>query len=135
MDIIQGANTLLSTSLKDLFITLTDYSTQNFTLPANGTKTLNACSVGSDIGEVQFIGILVTYPTYDDGNVLIETEEQYIKYEYPTGNTPLNIGKMMILTGSTKQGSGWDLVGSPGGFLLRNPHNDFDVEVQVLYFY
>mgnify|MGYP001327246707 CR=1 FL=1 len=134
MEIVQGAKTLLTASLADLFITLEKYQLQEFTIAKESYITLDGGNIASTLGEVQFLAILVTYPAETDGGVAIDTEELYINWEFPTGADVRRIGKIMILTGSTLAGYGWDLDQSPGGMRLHNPHDDFDVDVKVLAF-
>lgn len=134
MEIVQGAKTLLALSLADFFITLDKYVYQEFTIPAGEGKNIDGGNIASTLGEVQFLAILVTYPAVNDGDADLETTDQYIKYEYPEGGPQLNIGKIMILTGSTLAQAGWDFDSSPGALRLVNPHSDFDVEVKVLAF-
>jgi hypothetical protein len=134
MEIVQGADTLLSISLSDLFITLNDYTTQEFKLKSGAYKSIDGGNIASMLGEVQFLAILVTYPAEDTGNVQLTTDDYYIKYSYPAGAGQLNIGKIMILTGSTLAQAGWDFDSSPGALVLFNPHNNFDVSVKVLAF-
>ncbi len=134
MSIVKGAATLLNISLLDVAIPMTEYVTQKFTLKADTSILIAAPNIMSTLGEVQFIALLVEYPKADTGGTTIVTNEKFIKYEYPTGATQLNIGKIMILSGTTKDGSGWDLDSSPGGLTLVNPHSLFDVTVTILAF-
>jgi len=53
---------------------------------------------------------------------------------YPNNGTTFNLGKIMMLSGTTAPGLGWDMLGSPGGFKLVNPHTNFDVVVKIMMF-
>jgi len=134
MEIVQGAKTLLSISLADLFITLDKYQLQEFTIPKQSSVMLDGRSIASNLGEIQFLAVIVTYPSVNEGETDIDTGELYINWEYPDGSDIRRIGKLMILTGSTLAGYGWDLDLSPGGLKLHNPHDDFDVDVKILAF-
>jgi hypothetical protein len=48
------------------------------------------------------------------------------------GGQQMTMGKIMILSGSSTQGLGWDLINSPGGLRITNPHTGFDVGLKVL---
>jgi hypothetical protein len=134
MEIVQGAKTLLAVSLEDLFITLTKYQLQEFTIERSSTITLDGGNIASSLGEVQFLAIIPTYPSLNDADEQIDTGDLFINWEFPTGAGIRRIGKIMILTGSTLAGYGWDLDTSPGGLVLSNPHSDFTVDVKVLAF-
>lgn len=134
MEIVQGAKTLFALSLADFFITLDKYVYQEFTVAKGETKDIDGGNIASTLGEVQFLAILVEYPATNDADAEVESTDHYIKYEYPVGAGQLNIGKIMILSGSTLAQAGWDFDSSPGALRLYNPHDDFDVEVKVLAF-
>ena len=130
MAIVQGARTLLPISMKDFFIPLDQYQSSTYTIAPNSAITISSCG----FGEVQFVGLFVSYPDVDDVQVSIDNGEKYIKYEFPTGSTQNTIGKIMLWSGSTQAGLGWNLDPSPGGLRLINPHVNFSVSVQVLLF-
>ena len=134
MEIVKGADTLYSLSLADLFIPLDNYTTQEFTLKSGEYKTIDGGNIASDLGEVQFIAFIITYPANDTGNTPLTSDDHYIRYEYPSGAGQLNIGKIMILSGATADQTGWDFDSSPGGLVLFNPHDNFDVSVKILAF-
>lgn len=134
MDIIQGSATLLQIALKDFFIPLDIYGFQELTVKAGTNIEVPPCNVASVSGEVQFIAIIVDYPINDTGAIPIPTEDKYLTFQYPEGGKTMPIGKIMILSGSTKPGFGWELVSSPGKILISNPHLNFDVVVRILVF-
>lgn len=136
ISIIQGANTLFTLPLEG-FMPVNIYQYKEFTLTANTSPStgqssmlVEACNTTNANGEDSGVIILVGYPQYDVSNEPVPTDEKYINYTY--GNQTLNIGKMMVLSGTNKPGSGWDLVASPGGMVLSNPHPNFAVNVKVL---
>jgi len=136
VSIVQGANTLFTFPM-NWFLPVNIYQYKEFVLaantsPASGVSSmlLEACNTTNDNGEDSAVLISVEYPDYDVSNELVPTDEKYIKYTY--GSQTLNIGKVMILSGTNKAGSGWDLVSSPGGMLLENPHSNFSVRVRVM---
>lgn len=132
LEVVKGADTLAAFSLGGFFLPLDKFQTQDFTIPAGESLIVNGCNMEGPSGEVQFIGILVTYPDFDIDQNAVLTEDKSIKYEYPVGATQFNLGKIMFLSGTTKSGSGWTLNGSPGGLKLINPNDKMDVEVKVL---
>ena len=134
MSIVQGPRTLASIDLTNFFIPLAKYNLQDITLAAGETITIDPCNIGSDTGEVQFLALIVTYPQYDVSAAAVPSDDMYLNYYYPASGQAYNVGKILVLSGSTQPGKGWDLEGSPGGFVLTNPHSNFDVEVQVLMF-
>lgn len=136
IDIVNGANTLLKFPMFN-FLPVNDYQYKEFTLAANtspstglNTALLEACNTANVNGEDSAIIIAVDYPDYDVSNNLVATDDKFIKFTY--GDQVMNIGKMMILTGTSTAGSGWDLMSSPGGMLLQNPHPYFAVRVRAL---
>jgi len=135
MSIVQGADNLISVSLKDVFMPAEQYFCQEFIVKANTTSLLDIDSILNAQGEAQFIAFIVKYPASDVNQIIIDVTEKYIKFQNPAmGSAFLNLGKLMILSGTTKPGSGWGLDESPGGFTLFNPHLTFDVKVKVLAF-
>lgn len=141
LEIVQGVNTKCELDLTSFFVAADEFFSQTIDLKAGEELLLNPGNVKGN-GEVQFIGLFVTYP--DD---VLEIDE-YINFVYPnleiqsspplspplSGQT-MNIGKIMMLSGSQASGKGWDLLegGSPvyGGLKLINPQI-FDVIVNVL---
>jgi hypothetical protein len=134
MSIVQGASTLFSIDLSQFFIPLVNYQSFDFIVPALGSVELNSTNIVNKSGQLQFLGILVTYPDFDCNDETIDTCCKYLTFQYPLGVNTFPLGKIMLLSGSTLAGFGWDLETSPGGFLINNPHNNFDVEIQVLVF-
>ena len=132
--IVQGANTLLFLDQTNFFIPLASYQTMTFKVPASGSATLTSDNIASGLGEVQFIGIFVTFPDIDNTGATIDTTEKYLTWQCPVGGQQYTLGKIMLLSGSTKPGFGWDLEVSPGGILIQNPHTNYDVTVRVLTF-
>lgn len=132
MEIIKGAQTLLSVVLKDLFIPVEDYLYQEFKLAANGSIQIDPANIVNASGEISFVALVVEYPKYDVSNVEVPTIEKYLNFTYPLSGQTMNIGKIMVLSGTNKAGAGWDLISSPGGLLLSNPHTNFDVTVKVV---
>lgn len=130
MSVVQGSKTLFDLLLKNLFLPLSSYQYSEFTLNASSSMMLDPGNVSNANSEVTGIFILVEYPATDDADVSLTESDKYINYTYPTGGDLHTIGKIMMLTGTAD--SGWNLVGSPGGMLLSNPHTNFDVTVKVL---
>src|SRR5271157_2750265 len=65
MSIVQGANTLNFIDLSQFFIPLVNYQSFDFIVPALGSIELNAKNLINQSGQLQFIGIVVTYPDFD----------------------------------------------------------------------
>jgi hypothetical protein len=134
MSIVQGANTLVDFSLLSVMMPASQYTTQTYTVPANGSVVVNMDSVLID-GALQFLGLVVVYPSTDINKIVIDTEQKFINFQYPAmGAGTFNIGQIMILTGTTLAGAGWELGTSPGEITLLNPHQTFDVTVRILAF-
>lgn len=132
LEIILGAKTLFELSLSSFFQVVNKYLYQEFTIQAGQSIDLDPGNMGSSIGEVKFIAMLVEYPSSDNTQASVGTAEQYLLWEYPLGGQQMTIGKIMILSGSSTQGLGWDLINSPGGLRITNPHTGFDVGLKVL---
>ena len=81
--VVQGSKTLAAFPLGDFFIPVTKYQTQDLVLLAGESLTVSGCNMESAAGEVEFIGILITYPEFDNDQNAVETEDKFIKYEYP----------------------------------------------------
>jgi hypothetical protein len=135
MTIAQGANTLLSIPLMSVAMPVTQYTSQQYIVKANTSVMVNVNSVLSSDGEVQFIAFVAVYPSTDADQIVVDPTQQYIQFQYPVmGGGYLNLGQIMILSGTTPNGTGWQLGSSPGGITLFNPHLLFDVTVTVLAF-
>ncbi len=134
MAIIKGVSTLLEVALNDVFMPVDKYIFQELTLEANSSIMLGVGNILSTLGEVQFLSIIVEYPKFDTADVIIATSEKYIRYELPDGGNQQSIGKIMIMTGSTKDQFGLDLNSSPGEMRIINPHELFDVTIKILAF-
>jgi hypothetical protein len=135
MSIVKGADTLLEFSLKDVFMPVDQWVSRDFNVKANSNTFIDGDNIQDTFGEVQFIALLVTYPEIDVNKIIVETQEKYIKFQYPQfGASTYNLGKIMMLSGTTKPGSGWGFNESPGGITLINPHLGFDVRVKMLAF-
>lgn len=126
--IVQGANTLIESDLKNFFITLDKYLFEEITIDASSDVTITSGNVGSSLGEVKFIGIIVTYPEKDSSGVLITEDAKLLSYEFPLG-TELNLGKILFLSGTNKPGGGFDVNGD--GLKITNP-NAWAVSIKVL---
>lgn len=134
MSIVKGADTLVDFSLLSVMMPATTYTTQSYTVQANSSVVINVDSVLID-GALQFLGLVVVYPSTDVNKIIIDTEQKFINFQYPTmGSGTFNIGQIMILSGTTLAGAGWELGTSPGEITLLNPHQTFDVTVRVLAF-
>ena len=135
MSIVKGADTLLEFSLKDVFMPVDQYVAQDFLVKANATAFIDGDIIQDAFGEVQFIALIVAYPETDVNKTIIDTTEKYINFQYPQfGSSTYNLGKIMMLSGTTKPGAGWGFNESPGGITLINPHSTFDVRVKMLAF-
>ena len=134
MSIVQGANTIFSIDLSQFFIPLMNYQSYDFMVPASGSIEINANMLANSSGQLQFLGFLVTYPEFDCNDETIDSSCYYLTYQYPIGVNTFPLGKIMLLSGSTLPGFGWNVETSPGGFLIQNPHDNFGVEIQVLVF-
>lgn len=138
ISIVQGANTLFNLPF-NWVLPVNIYQYKEFYLQANTSPStganamqLEACNTTNDNGEDSAVIIMVEYPDYDVSNDQVPTVEKYIHYTYPVGGQQMNIGQIMMLTGTNKAGAGWDLLSSPGGMVLENPHSNFAVKVKVL---
>ena len=135
MSIINGASTLISLSLKDVFMTVDQWVSRDFNVKAESSMYIDGDNIQDEFGEVQFIAIIVSYPQADVNKVIVPATDQYIQFEYPQfGASTYSIGKIMMLSGSSNPGSGWGFNESPGGITLINPHTNFDVRVKLLAF-
>ncbi len=129
LDITLGADTLMDFPLSSFVEVVNKYQYDDFVLAAGQTIDINPPSyVTSATGEIKFICILVSYPT-DISSVTIPSTDKFIQFEYPSSGQIMNIGKIMILSGA--EGNAYDLVASPGGMRLINPHA-FDVAIKML---
>lgn len=129
--IIQGANTLFSLLLKNFFLPVNQYQYGEFVLEANGSSMLDPGNISNANGEVTGIIILAEFPSLDTADANVTENDKYIHYTYHNGQV-LNMGKLLVLTGTGAVNAGWNLIGSPGGMLLSNPHANFDVTLKVL---
>lgn len=135
MSVVQGASTLVEFSLKDVFMPVAQYVVADMSVKAGSSSFIDGDSIQDAFSDVQFIALLVTYPQADTNKVIIPTTEKYINFTYPAmGGSTYNIGKIMMLSGTTKPGAGWGFNESPGGITLINPHSTFDVRVKLLTF-
>lgn len=135
MSIVKGASTVLDVSLKGVFMPVDQFVFSDILVKANSSVFIDGDSIQDAYSDVQFISLVVTYPAADTNKIIIPTIEKYINFQYPQfGSGTYNIGKIMILSGTTKPGSGWGLNESPGGITLINPHTAFDVRVKLLAF-
>src|ERR1035437_6256277 len=107
MAIVKGADTLINFSLKDVFMPADSWYTQEFTVKAGMSVIIDGDNIANSIGDAQFITLLVTYPQADQNRIVLDTTEKYIQFTYPRfGSGTYNIGKIMMLSGTTKVGSG-----------------------------
>jgi len=147
LEIVKGTSTKAELDFTDFFVEADAFLCQTFELLRDEEMSLQPGNMSKLNGEVQFIAIKVEYP--ED----TAEENQYIHWRYPDVPAPtsppiltspalptttqiMNLGKIMILSGSTLDFKGWDLSGegSPtfGGLVLMNPHSAIDVEIEVL---
>ena len=129
--VIKRANTLFSMLLGNFFMPVNQYQYGEFLLPANGSSMLDPGNISNDNGEVTGIIISVEYPLLDTSAANVTENNKSIHYSYHSGQT-LNMGKLLVLTGTGAVNAGWNLLGSPGGMLITNPHANFDVTLKVL---
>lgn len=129
--VIQGASTLFSLLLKNFFLPVNQYQYGEFVLPANGSSMLDPGNISNANGEVTGIIILAEFPALDTADANVTENDKYIQYTYHNGQV-LNMGKLLVLTGTGAVNAGWNLIGSPGGMLISNPHANFDVTLKVL---
>lgn len=129
--IVQGANTLFSLLLKNFFLPVNQYQYGEFVLEASGSTMLDPGNISNANSQVTGIIVVVDFPALDASGTTVTENDKYINYSYHTGQT-LNMGKLMVLTGTGAVNAGWDLIGSPGGMLITNPHTNFDVTLKVL---
>lgn len=135
ISIVKGAETLIEFSLKDVFMPADQWVSRDFNLNPGATLYIDGDAIQDQFGEVQFISFIVGYPQLDTNKIVIETQEKYIHFRYPQfGSATYNLGKIMMLSGTTKAGSGWGFNESPGGITLINPHDNFSVRVKMLAF-
>ncbi len=147
LEIVKGSLTKAELDLTDFFIEADSYLCEDFDLLRNEEMLLKPGNMSKLNGEIQFIAIKVVYPE----DTLVKNEYIHWKYpdtpaptspeiavspELPTVSQIMNLGKIMILSGSTTDFKGWDLSGegSPkfGGLLLINPHDAIDVQIQII---
>ena len=129
--IIQGASTLFSLLLKNFFLPVNQYQYGEFILPAGGSSMLDPGNISNVNGEVTGIIIVAEFPSLDTSDANVTENDKYIHYSYHSGQT-LNMSKLLVLTGTGAVNAGWNLLGSPGGMLVTNPHANFDVTLKVL---
>lgn len=127
--IVSGSETLMEISLKDIFIPVTEYGLQEFSLPGGATYSANAGLVTNANGSLNGIVLVVTYPRLDENATLLTESDKYIHFE--TGNNVMPVGKIMVLSGTDQ--AGWFMYGSPAGFTITNPHPNFSVTVKLMY--
>lgn len=132
INIIQGSKTLFNLPLADLFLPLTIYQYQEFPLAPLESIQLDPGNIVNANGEVTGLIIVADYPSLDTGGNPVDTNEKYINYNYPLEANTTSIGKIMIMTGTNKAGAGIDLISSPGGMTLTNPHANFSVNLRIL---
>lgn len=132
LSILEGSKTLFSLLLKDLFFPVNSYQFSEFKIGASGSIMLDPGNISNANGDVTAIVIVVKYPTKDAGDVALTETDKYINYTYSSNSQTYPIGKMMLLSGTDSPNNGWNLMGSPGGLVLTNPHSNFDVDVKVL---
>jgi len=127
--IVQGANTLIESELRNFFITLDKYMMEEIIVPASGSLTITSGNVGlATTNKVKFIGIIVTYPDKDSSGTTITEDAKLLTYEFPTG-TSLPLGKILMLSGTNATGGGFDVDGD--GLVVNNP-NAWDVTLKVI---
>lgn len=142
IEIIKGVETEAKINLSNFFIETSNYISQKFQVKSKETLLIKSGNIGNIKGEIRFIAIYVKYP--DD---TIE-DNKYLHWQYPylklsENNSPeieedkMNLGEIMILSGSTLESKGWDLSsddGSPifGGISIINPHESIDVDLEIL---
>lgn len=150
LEIVKGVKTKTELDLSDFFIQADSFLSQEFTITAGDQLDLGPGNVTKLDGEVQFLAIVVDYPedTLPEDKYLfwrypsISTDQPapvspnpILSPEFPDNPVTYTIGRLMILTGSTRDLKGWDLSAdkSPtfGGIVLTNPHEE-DVKVRVL---
>lgn len=131
LSVVQGANTLFHLAMEAFFAPVEQYQYGEFTLEASTSAALDPGNISNANGEVTGIIVVVDYPAQDTGGANLTEAEKYIQYSY-SGGSDMNIGKLLVLTGTQTAGRGWNLIGSPGGITIENPHADFDVTLKVL---
>ena len=131
LSIIQGADTLFHLMMKNFFLPVNQYQYGEFVIPASGSAMLDPGNISNANGEVTAIVIVTDFPTLDISNANVTENDKYIHYSYHNGQL-LNMGKLLFLSGTGAVGAGWNLLGSPGGMLISNPHANFDVNLKVL---
>ena len=129
--IIQGANTLLEMALNSFFVPVNKYQYSEFEVPASGSVTIDPGNISNGNGEVTGIFMVIEYPDKNTSSTNLTEADKYIEYTYYNDDT-MNIGKLLVLTGSSAANKGWNLLGSPGVMVVTNPHDDFDVSVKLL---
>ena len=130
LDVQLGAKTLFEFLLSSFFMNVNKYMYEEFTLASLESVDLDPSNISITGGEVRCVVIIVEYPKSDSSSTVLTSADQYITWEQPIGGQVMNLGKMMMLTGAT--GNGWDLITSPGGLRLTNPHDSFDVNIKIL---
>lgn len=131
LSVIQGASTLFHLAMNSFFMPVEQFQYGEFDLAASGSVMLDPGNISNANGEVTGIIVVVEYPSTDASNATITEPDKYVHYSYHTG-PDLNIGKMLFLSGANTAGAGWNLLGSPGGMVITNPHTNFDVKLKVL---
>lgn len=136
IEIIKGTQTLTEIDLTNYYVQADSYLCENFDLLRETEVEVKPGNMSAVNGEVQFIAIQVIYP---EDTLAVN---KYIHWRYPEIGSAIsppqqmNIGELMVLTGSQTELMGWDLDGenSPnfGGLVLVNPHEAIDVKVAVL---
>lgn len=130
LEIQLGAKTLLEFMLSSFSMTVSKYMYEEFVLASESSIDVSTSNVGTTSGDVKAVIILAEYPTRDSSSTVLTAAQQYITWEQPIGGQVMNLGKFMMLTGA--EDNGWDLLTSPGGLRLNNPHDTFDVNIKIL---
>ncbi len=121
-------------SMKDLFIGVESFSKSRVSLNAGESFLLSQGAIGDEMGYVSFIAIKAKFPT-----AVVESKK-YLTWTY--NGQIMNMGELMILSGSKQYTTdssyeGWNLAKpneylNNGGMIFNNPHNDFQIKLEIL---
>lgn len=119
--------------LKDLSLTVNNFSKGKINLRAGRSFVLSQTDVAEPNGFVSFLAIKATFPTN------LQTKK-YLTWEYK--GDVYNMGELMVLSGgpystSDSEFIGWNLsqpgvVFPDGGIIFTNPHTDIDIKLEFL---
>jgi hypothetical protein len=129
LSIIQGAESLVEIDLSKFFAICKNYLIQDLILKADSSIELSPGNM-SDSGQCSFIFILAEYPDNDEAGSVIDEGDKFLSWGYPGEEIDMNIGKLMVLSGTPTTDRGWNL--NTDKLIIKNPHENFEVKLKIL---